>query len=149
MTVVPGATVNVTAHASDFDGYIERVEFYVDGSLVYTDYAAPYGFSWTAPMTQRNYTLMARAYDNEGASTNSATRTITVYTDNLPPAVAITSPSNEAQFPRGTQLQVAVSASDPDGTVTRVELYSNGQLVDTRSSAPWTFLWHARPVFIL
>ncbi|MCD8483757.1 MAG: Ig-like domain-containing protein [Verrucomicrobia bacterium] len=143
VTVVPGSSVNVAANASDFDGYIERVEFYVDGSLVFTDYEAPYGFTWTAPMTQRNYTLMARAYDNEGASTNSPTRTITVYTDNLPPAVAIISPADQAAFPRGTQMQVSVNASDPDGTVTRVELYSNGQLVASKTSGPWTFLWNA------
>ena len=89
---MPGTTLDVAATASDFDGYIDRVEFFVDGSLVHTSHGEPHGFTWTAPMVQRNYTLLARAYDNEGASTNSATRTITVYTDNLPPSVSIAAP---------------------------------------------------------
>lgn len=145
VTIVPGSTLNVTANASDFDGSIDRVEFYVDGALVATDTTAPYGFTWTAPMTQRNYTLMARAYDNEGASTNSPTRTITVYTDNLPPAVSMAAPENNTLIPRGSNIVLSANASDPDGSITKLEFFANGvSLGDgsrANSSQPFSLFW--------
>jgi hypothetical protein len=42
------ATVNLAANASDPDGSISKVEFYVDGGKVGEDTVAPYAFGWTA-----------------------------------------------------------------------------------------------------
>jgi uncharacterized protein (TIGR03382 family) len=52
------------------------------------------------------------------------------------PTVQITSPSDGAQVPPG--FTVAASATD-DGSVTKVELWVDGNLADTRTSGPFTF----------
>jgi MYXO-CTERM domain-containing protein len=52
------------------------------------------------------------------------------------PTVAITSPANGATVPPG--FSVTADASD-DGTVNRVELYVDGTLVSTKTTAPFTF----------
>jgi hypothetical protein len=61
---------------------------------------------------------------------------------NKPPAVSITSPSALAQLPSGT-VPISVAASDPDGTVVRVDFYAGDALIGSSSSAPFTFTWQA------
>jgi hypothetical protein len=61
--------------------------------------------------------------------------------DTTPPSVAITSPPNGATV-RNT-VSVTVNASDNVG-VTRVELYVDGVIKSTSTSAPFTTKWNSR-----
>jgi hypothetical protein len=70
-----GVTINATA--SDSDGTIIRVEFYAGNTLLGTDTAAPYSIFWR-PASRGNFTLTARAYDDDGAATTSAPLNIRV-----------------------------------------------------------------------
>lgn len=59
---------------------------------------------------------------------------------NQQPTIAITSPSNNANLPNApANVTVSVSASDSDGSIEKVELRQNGNLVDTDSIAPYEF----------
>lgn len=68
--------VPVEATAKDADGIIERVDFYANSTLVWTDTAAPYRFTFEN-MPSGNYTLTAVATDNGGATATSAPVSIT------------------------------------------------------------------------
>jgi len=70
-----GATVRATA--SDSDGTIIKVEFYLGSTLLGTDTSAPYSFFWR-PTTRGTFTLTVRAYDDNGAVTTSAPVTVRV-----------------------------------------------------------------------
>jgi regulation of enolase protein 1 (concanavalin A-like superfamily) len=72
----PG-TIAIGASAADSDGTVARVEFYSGGALLGSDATSPYQFSWTN-VAAGSYTLTARAFDNAGAATTSASVTITV-----------------------------------------------------------------------
>jgi len=77
------ATVPVTVTATD-DVNVTQVELWVDGQLVIADNAAPYEFTLNTPaLTDGLHTIMAKAYDTLGQSTESA---VTVTVDNLAPA---------------------------------------------------------------
>ncbi|MBX3015411.1 MAG: discoidin domain-containing protein [Caldilineaceae bacterium] len=76
-TFTQGATINLTADASDNSGIITKVEFYVGTTLLNTDGAAPFSFAWSN-VAAGAYALTAKAYDDMGASTTSAVVTITV-----------------------------------------------------------------------
>lgn len=66
--------VFLTADASDPDGSVDRVEFYVDGVLLGSDTTAPYAFeAETGVSGAIEHTAFARAVDDAGASTDSAT----------------------------------------------------------------------------
>lgn len=59
-------TVTITANASDDSG-VSYVEFYVNGSLLGSDSAAPYAMSWNSVNTPDGATaVMAKAYDAAG-----------------------------------------------------------------------------------
>jgi len=66
------ANVDLVAEASDPDSPVERVEFYSNNALIYTDYSAPYSFTMQG-LAQGTYNFEARAYDanqNRGTSTS-------------------------------------------------------------------------------
>jgi poly(hydroxyalkanoate) depolymerase family esterase len=58
--------VDLTATASDAVG-VTKVEFYVNGSLLGVDLAAPYAGTWnTTEVANGNYALLVKAYDAAG-----------------------------------------------------------------------------------
>jgi len=79
-TFTDGNMVNITASASDSDGSVTKVDFYVDGNLISSDNVAPYAADWTA--INGNHILTAQATDNDGTSITSSAINITVNTDN-------------------------------------------------------------------
>lgn len=90
-------TVTLLANATDGDG-VDRVEFRVDGALVFTSFSSGYQHKIdTTPYVNGPYLLTARAYDLFGNVTNDD---LMVDFDNLrditAPTVAISSPAPSA-----------------------------------------------------
>ncbi len=78
-----GATVSgrvsLQASATDNRG-VTRVMFFVNGSFLAEDTAAPYGLEWdTTSRVNGNYLLTARAYDAKGNTAVSAAVTVTLH----------------------------------------------------------------------
>ena len=140
-TFTAPATVTMGATASDPDGTIARVEFYRDGTLVGTDTTSPYSVTWSN-VPAGTYSLTSVAVDNRGKPGTSAARTITVTAaGNQPPTAALTAPAQNATFTAPASVMLTANASDPDGTITRVDFYRNGTLLgsDTTNSYSWTW----------
>ncbi|GAB3893986.1 Ig-like domain-containing protein [Spirosoma agri] len=76
-TFTAPATIAISATANDTDGSVAKVEFYSGTTKLGESTTAPYQFSWTGVSTG-TYTLLARATDNLGATTTSASVTIQV-----------------------------------------------------------------------
>ncbi|MEM8485673.1 MAG: Ig-like domain-containing protein [Bacteroidota bacterium] len=74
-----GSSVTIEADASDPDGTITSVDFYVDGFWQGSDADAPYSFEWSNVL-DGSYVLTAGATDNEGATTISSEVTVSVTT---------------------------------------------------------------------
>lgn len=138
-TFTTGSTVNIAANATDSDGSISKVDFYRGTTLLGTDTSSPYTFAWTS-VPAGNYSLTARATDNQGATTTSTAVAITVGTTNNPPTAAITSPSSGATFTAPASITINANATD-DGSVTKVDFYSGGTLLGTDTSSPYSFTW--------
>lgn len=58
---------------------------------------------------------------------------------NQPPTVSLTSPTAGQSFPSGTAVSLSATASDPDGTVDRVEFLIDGTVVGTDTTSPYSF----------
>jgi hypothetical protein len=75
-------TVDVLVRASDENG-IQKVECYIDDSLLFASSIKPYSFSWdTTTVENGQYTIKAIAYDKVG---NSQEEQITLTVDNPAP----------------------------------------------------------------
>jgi hypothetical protein len=86
------ASFSVTTSATDPDGSISKVEFFLNGNLHSTDSQFPYTSTLTI-MVPGNYTLTAKAYDNQQASTISDAISIRVNGTTNPP---LTTSNNNA-----------------------------------------------------
>jgi hypothetical protein len=125
----------MAVNTSDPSG-IERVEFYLDGILQYTDYAYPYQWSWSGvTLPDGSYTFMARSYDTLNHSSLASSG---VQIDNTQPALSV------AWTPSGTTLSGVVdfeaTANDSSG-IAYVEFYLHGALQYTDYLAPYGWTW--------
>ena len=143
-TFTPPATVNLAATASDPDGTVTKVEFFNGTAKLGEDTTAPYSFTWGG-VVAGTYTLTARAIDDLGATTTSAPATITVNASNTPPTANVTSPADGAVFAWKPTITVTATASDPDGTVTKVEFLKGTTVLGQDTSAPYSFIWRNVP----
>ncbi|HEC81522.1 MAG TPA: carboxypeptidase regulatory-like domain-containing protein, partial [Thermoplasmatales archaeon] len=57
--------ITIHANATDSDGYIEKVEFYIDNTLEFNDTLRPYSWVWNEKAIGR-HTITVKAYDNDG-----------------------------------------------------------------------------------
>ncbi|MFD1051100.1 cellulose binding domain-containing protein, partial [Kibdelosporangium lantanae] len=60
---------------------------------------------------------------------------------NTAPTVSLTSPANNSNYTVGQAIPFAATASDADGTISKVEFYSGTTLLGTDTTAPYTFSW--------
>ncbi|MCZ8518566.1 MULTISPECIES: pectinesterase family protein [Paenibacillus] len=77
--VEAGSDVTVQAEASDPDGTVAKVQFYLGDVLLGEDTAAPYSLTWTK-VTDGTHDLTVRAVDNTGTSVQSNRVTVHVNT---------------------------------------------------------------------
>lgn len=133
------ASLELEAEALSPGGSISRVEFLIDGSLRGTDTTAPYQYTWVNPPFG-SHTLTARAFDDNDA-TAVDTRSVTINSPNTLPNVVLTAPADGAVFQAPASITLQASASDPDGSIVRVEFLRDGAVIFTDTTAPYSFTW--------
>ena len=74
-------------------------------------------------------------------ASGSVTSDLAILTVNQPPTVRLISPTNNATLIEPATILIEASASDADGTVAKVEFYSNTTKLGEDMTAPYTFVW--------
>jgi hypothetical protein len=145
-TTVSG-TVTVSVNASDNVG-VARVEFLVNGSVVATDTASPYTFSWnTSALAGTAVSISARAYDAAGNVATSAPISVNVVSattatsDTTPPVVTISGVSDGAKV--NGNVNIGASATD-NVAVSSVTLSIDGSVVASSNGGSISYKWNAR-----
>jgi len=72
-----GSAVTINANATDSEGTIAKVEFFLGTTKLGEDLTSPYSFAWTASVAG-SYGITAKATDNAGAITVSAGITVAI-----------------------------------------------------------------------
>jgi hypothetical protein len=138
------SNVTITANATDPDGSIKSVEFYSGSTLLGTLAESPFTFTWIISEAG-NYSLTAVATDNLNAKTVSSAVLITVSEQvvivNQPPVVMIANPAKGDQYDDPADIIIDVIASDPDGTITKVELYNGSDKLTELTAVPYSYTW--------
>ena len=139
-----GNSVTITATGSDIDGYVANVQFFNNGTSLGTVTSTgsvtsnPYSFATTVLSGTNRFTAVVT--DDRNASGTSSIVTISGVS-NTPPTVSITSPSSGAAYMMGNSVSITATASDADGTVSKVEFYVNGSKVGQSTSSPYAYTW--------
>ena len=128
-----GATVNITASASDPDGLgslaISSTPNGGNATQLATSATSPLSTSWTN-VSANSYTITATATDSTGATNATA---INIRVNATPNAVVSLSPAGPivtSASAVATTVTV-ISATDSDGTVTKVEFLQDGVVATT------------------
>lgn len=131
--------IAITATASDPDGSIANVEFFVNGSSVATDSSPPYTYSWSG-MDADDHEIKVIATDNRG-KTKELIFPITVEQwVNTNPVVAITSPTSY-QTP-AANITLTATASDMDGPIKRVSYVYGTTAIGESTTSPYSVPWN-------
>ena len=102
-----------------------------NGGFTYTPIAS---FSGTD-----SFTYMA---NNSQANSGVATVNITVTAPvNQPPVVSLTSPASGTTFTDPATVTLTASASDTDGSISKVEFYNGATKLGESAATPFTFTW--------
>ncbi|PSV38742.1 chitinase [Photobacterium sp. GB-27] len=132
--------ITLAANASDKDGSIQHVEFFINQQSIAVVDTAPYQINWTTVLG--NYTITATATDNENATkTDVVNISVVSASENLAPSISISSPTSDTPISEGDTVTITANAEDKDGSVTQVAFFVDNQLIATSSSAPFTAQW--------
>jgi hypothetical protein len=104
------AAITLSADASDPDGSVAAVEFYVGPTLVGRATASPYTVSWT-DVSAGTYQLTARAIDDDGGVANTAPMAVTVEDPPPPPDPPDEDPGADPEPPAVVEEIVLHAAS--------------------------------------
>jgi hypothetical protein len=151
----PGETVSgeitISGWASDPDGSVERVEIKVfSDSWKSTQGTESWSYSWdTRSMENGHYMISVRSYDGMDYSiirsiNVEVNNTETPPPSNQPPTVSI-NPIYQAEV--SGEVYLYGTASDPDGTVDRVQVrIDSGGWRTADNTGSWSFLWNTTGV---
>ncbi|WP_345779035.1 glycosyl hydrolase family 18 protein [Lysobacter sp. S4-A87] len=136
-----GSNIAVTANAADSDGSVSKVEFFRGTASLGVDTSAPYAVTWSNAVAG-THAFKAIATDNLGATTTSATSTITVAgtppVDTTPPSVP-TGLAASALSSSSIGLSWNASTDNTGGTgVAGYDVYRNGSLIASPAGTSYT-----------
>ena len=133
------ANIQLTATATDAGGSVSKVEYYNGATLIGTATVSPYSATWSnvAPGT---YSITAKATDNQGVATTTNPNSITVTN---PITTAITAPANNTTYGPAPTITITASATDSNGTISKVDFYNGSTHIGTATTSPFTISWAA------
>jgi len=139
--VVPkDLTITADAFDADGNGSLARMEFY-SGTTKLGELTgpAPYNFMWNnAP--NGPHTLTVVVTDGSGMTAISSPVHITV---TGAPSVSLTSPVNGAVVTAPGNVSLAATASDPEGSLAKVEFYQGEVKIGEDTTSPYSFPWNS------
>jgi uncharacterized repeat protein (TIGR02059 family) len=139
------ATITIDAVATDADGTVSKVEFYQGTVLLGERTLSPYSYTWK-DVIEGTYSLTAVATDDKNSKTTSAPVSIIIEKSptavNQLPVVNVILPNNKTKKPkRHDDIVIEAIASDPDGTISKVEFKSGDITLAEVTTFPYIYIW--------
>lgn len=138
-----GKDILIKANTTTGDLPVSKVEFYNGTEKLGEATTAPYQFTWTN-VSVGNYNIHVKVVDSEGNTRESAAVPVIVLLS-LPPQVSILSPENNSFLPENSDILITTSATDTDGSISKVEFYNHSEKIGEATTAPFSFNWQKVP----
>ena len=132
--VTPGSSLSLTATASDNNGTVTNVQFYYNSNILIGSSTGPvYSVTWSN-IPAGLYTVTARATDDLGTITISATNTVIAP---APPTVSLVTPTNSTSVVGPTSVLLSANAVAVAGTINSVQFFSGNTLIGSTNTPPF------------
>src|SRR5437867_445908 len=122
--VSEGSNVAVSASVTDPDGTVTRVDFFDGFNPLGSSTNPPFALTLTN-VAAGDYTLLARATDDHGATALSSPVSLSAVPANRPPVVTFDRPFDGAIVGQPINIQLVATANDSDGQVATVEFFAD------------------------
>lgn len=140
----------ITGVAADKDGTIEKLTLTIGGKTIASVTSAP--FTYTLPATDLTVGTLIIKLQVEDNSKATASDQITVtieanpIPENIAPVCSITAPCNGTSVTANEPLTITATGSDEDGTIEKVILTINDQIVTSVTTLPVNYIVPAEQV---
>ncbi|MCH4822772.1 Ig-like domain-containing protein, partial [Gramella lutea] len=150
-TEVPIDTEVLITGTAEEDNVIVAVEVSVDGGVTWepAEGKANWVFAWT-PTVEGDVAIQVRSFDDSGNLSLPEIRNVSVSDEanNAVPVVDITEPVSNSEFIEPVTINIAATATDADGTISRVEFFRDDVKLGEDLSSPYNFDWENVPAGI-
>lgn len=141
MGIVSPPRVNIETSVSAPNG-VDHVLLSWNGTIVARKTEKPWVF--TIPLEESKvgslHVLEAEVRDKLGYTSNMSVN-VKVGEDTLPPDISFLYPSNNTILTTGELVQIGVEAIDRNSSVKKVNLFLDGNLLETFTSRPYQYSW--------
>jgi len=138
------SNITITANVLDVDGSIILIEFYNGSTKIGSKASAPYSFTWNN-VAAGIFSLTVVATDNLNVKTVSSAISISVINGSINvnqlPVIKISNPLKGNKYFTNSTISIEAIASDPDGSISKVEFYNGQVKLVELTSAPYTYIW--------
>ncbi|HEY5365689.1 MAG TPA: DUF1800 family protein, partial [Casimicrobiaceae bacterium] len=140
LTVQPvtATNINLTATAIDTSGFVNSIDFTMDGAPIGSVSRAP--FTVNVSVTPGTHAFTATAHDSTGATRSSEPASYTLAGPTLPKPVVSLSVSSAA-LQLGQPVTLAATATETSGTIAKVDFYAAGVLLFESTAAPYSYTY--------
>lgn len=117
----------------------------------FSGYESADGATWT-PVGTETIDMPATVYVGLAVTSHNTSMTATAtFTDvaittptssNQPPAITLTAPASGTTYTAPATVLLSATASDADGTISKVEFFANGQSIGTDTQSPYEATWN-------
>lgn len=135
-----GQSVVINVSATDNNGYVEVVDFYVNGILLDSVERGDFFTHWT-PQLPGVYTISVVATDNDGIRREDSV-TITA-NDSDTPGVSLIYPVSGESYFTNSDITLGAVANTTSSGITQVEFFVDGESTGVAGSSPYTLDWSA------
>ena len=138
--LVEGNSVQLLASVVTINTSVQKVDFFVNNQLVFSDTSAPYSTTWNATGLGP-HTISATAVSTDSVSDSQSANISVVAQQPSAPLVNISSLSNNQSVAVNSQVPFAVEVTDADNDVAQVEFFANNQSLGVDLVAPYSIDW--------
>jgi regulation of enolase protein 1 (concanavalin A-like superfamily) len=133
------ANLNCAASVTANGHTVTKVQFFNGTALLGEDSTSPYSFPWNN-VSAGSYSLKARVVYGAGSTLDSAAVTATV--TNPPPTIALTSPTDGANFTAPAAISLAANVTANGHAISKVQFFNGPALLGEDTSAPYNYSWN-------
>ncbi|MBN1967901.1 MAG: hypothetical protein JXR48_02745 [Candidatus Delongbacteria bacterium] len=136
--------INITVNAQDHENMIDKVEIYLDNTIISIDSIAPYNYSYNVSIDNQigEHMIKAIVFDCDSLCATDSLSVNFTEPDNYLPTCEITSPLENSIVQVGTYINIQALADDYDGTINEVRFYFDEEPIGSDQTFPYTFEYY-------